>query len=259
MTPLLFLLALQPHLFWYGTGLKVLEVEGLWRHMSFAWNMMGKRMIEDNAMLSMAIRPYQQQIDVLLATPIPELWQMYFIPPLQIFCLFPMCILVSPVAVAIFRRDTETEALRFLTLNGGSTLRLLLAKLLAAVLIFLPHQLGLLFASLSWFQSWTGHPELFAFGDHMWLWSWLGAGFALGLWSLLATWLTCLLSRNGGTEIYSSSVAGSLGLMLCLYAVKLMGWSFDTVFTITLILWVSMPLMLLVIWLRLRAKCFSLR
>jgi hypothetical protein len=255
--PLLLMLSLQIQIAWWASGLKVVELEGLWRYMGMGWNIYGKQMLQNNTMLMMALGDRFDAIEALIKMSPEEVWQVYILPPLQLFCLLPLPVLLPPLAVTLFRRDVQSGMLKMFVLNGGKPLNFLLAKFFSAAFLLLPLQCVCAWISMSLFIEGSGRGEFFDLSSQSWLLAWFGAGFGMGLWVLVMSWLVSLVSKNGATEVYSSMVVTSGALSLSLLAYKY-GQAEGFLFRLSAILYVSIIPMLLLLWLRIRSRSYHM-
>ena len=257
--PLMLFVALKPHIMWLASGLEMKVVEGLWHTAKFGWSFGGRSAVEKNAFILNSAGIDLADIDAIMNLPIEDIWSLYLIPPLQVFAMLPLAVLVSPIAVAIFRRDVDGGAFALFRLNGGHALKFLLAKFLVVAMILLPFQLLIMELSLSFYGQGSGRPELFLWSDPCWLLAWLGLGYGLGLWTVVVSWLMCLLSSNISSEIYSSMLAASFGILLAGFGVRAWGWNETSLLQLTACLWLSTPIMFAILWKRMHMVSYHFK
>lgn len=257
--PLLIFAALQPHILWLNGGLNMKMVEGLWSYVTLGWQFKGRSVALENAFILNSAGVNLSDIDAFMKLPVDEIWALYLIPPLQVFAMVPLAMLVPPLAVAIFRRDVDGGAFALFRLNGGHALKFLFSKFLVLALVLFPFQLLIMEFSLTFYSEGSGHPELFLRSDTCWLLAWLGLGYGLGLWTVVVSWLMCLLSSNISSEIYSSMLASSVGILLVCFGVRAWGWDASSILNITACLWASMPILFFILWKRMQMVSYHFK
>ena len=259
MPLLLVAVSLQPHFLWWGSGLKVKDLEGLWIWLAYSWNSSGREMLQSNGLLMMAVGKHFAELNRLMTMPIEELWKNYLIPPLQLFALLPLSMLVPPFAVTVFRRDIDHGAYKAYRLNGGSLMNFLTAKFAVQAAMLAPIQLLSMILALYLYSMGSGRAALFSLSDPIWWWCWMGLGLGLGLWTIVASWLMCLITHNGCTEVYTALIVSLLAGMLCLGSVRLWGWNVHSMLGLSAFLILTIPLMLLVLGCRMRSANYLFR
>jgi hypothetical protein len=259
MPLLLVVLSVQPHFLWWSSGLKVIEMEGLWRFLTMSWNFSGREMLKTNTLAMMAVGDNFADIDRLMSMSIEDVWQTFILPPLHIFSLLPLSMLVPPVAVTVFRRDIDNGAYKAYRLNGGRLRTYLSSKFLVQGLMLAPMQLLSMVLALVFYADGTGRPIYFEISDPIWWWCWMGIGLGLGLWTIVISWLMCLVTHNGCTEIYTSLIAGCCAGLLCLGSVRLWGWNSECMLNLSLFIWLSIPVLLVLLGLRMRSASYLFR
>jgi hypothetical protein len=257
--PLLIFIALKPHIMWLASGLEMKVVEGMWSYVTLGWQFKGRSVAQENAFMLSAAGVNISDIETFMKLSVNDIWSLYLVPPLQAFAMIPLAALISPLAVAIFRRDVDGGAFALYRLNGGHALKFLLSKFLVSAIILLPFQVLIMELSLSFYAAGSGHPELFLSLDPIWLLSWLGLGYGLGLWTVVISWIMCLCSSNISSEIYSSMLASSFGILLASFGVRTWGWDVDSLIKLTLCLWLSTPILFVILWKRMQMVSYHFK
>ena len=216
-------------------------------------------MLQNNSLLMMALGKHFGELNRLMAMPIEELWKNYLVPPLQIFALLPLSMLVPPFAVTVFRRDIDHGAYKAYRLNGGRPMNFLLAKFVVQAAMLAPMQLLSMALALYLYGLGSGRPTLFSLSDPIWWWCWMGLGWGLGLWTIVASWLMCLITHNGCTEVYTALIVSLLAGVLCLGSARLWGWNVNSMLGLSAFIWLSIPVMLAMLSLRLRSANYLFR
>ena len=216
-------------------------------------------MLQSNSLLMMALGKHFADLDQLMSMSIEDIWKNYLVPPLQVFSLLPLSMLVPPFAVTVFRRDIHHGAYKAFRLNGGHLKHFLSAKLVVQALMLAPMQ-GLSMAlALYLYGMGTGRGVFFEFSDPIWWWCFMGLGWGLGLWTVVVSWLMCLVTHNGCTEVYTAMIASMLTGLLCVLVVKIWGWNTHTMLGLTAFVILTIPLLLGLIGWRMRSASYLLR
>ena len=232
---------------WWATGIKVAEVEGLWRGAAMMWKLGGKRSLESNGILMMAIGQYMPLIESTLSLRVEDIWQRFVLPCLQVLSTLSLALVISPVAVAVFKRDLDSGAFKQVMLSGTSAFSFLSVKMLSLLLPLLPAQILAMTLTLTLYQNGSGHPEFFSYVDLSWWFSFLAIGLGLGLWTVAVSWLLCLIYKNDATEIYASSAVGIIATSAMVIGAQQFGWNAATMMIVAMICWLSLPLAIMAI------------
>jgi hypothetical protein len=244
---------------WWATGIKVAEVEGLWRAAVMMWNFGGKRSLESNGMLMMAIGQYMPLIESTLALRVEDIWERFVLPCLQVLSTLSLTLVISPVAVAVFKRDLDSGAFKQALLSGTPAFSFLFVKMLSLLLILLPAQMIAMTLTLTLYQNGSGHPEFFSHVDLSWWFSFIAIGLGLGLWTVAVSWILCLIYKNDATEIYASSAVGIIATSAMALSAQHFGWHVSSMLVIAMVCWLSLPLALMAIGFVVRRSSYLYR
>lgn len=256
MPVLLIFVTVLPHMVWFATGIKVLEVEGLWRLGVLAWKMGGRETLASNPMVPVNLLP---MLDELMVLQVEDIWKMAVIPSLQVYAMTAMALVVTPVSVVNLRRDIDLGAIRAAKLSGLPVWSFLSAKLLIQGLVFALGQIICMFLALYLYQQGSERPDYFMYSDVGWWMAFMVLGLGLGLLSVMASWVLCLFFRNTATEVYTSSIFASIAVTLASILAQRMGWNGATMASLGAVAWGSIPLGIFLVASVLREKALYRR
>ena len=255
--PLLLLIHLFIILLWVQSGLTVPLVEGMWGVLGTAWAFGIKSQIEENFMAAQILAPYIPIMDEILRLPAKELWPRFIVPSLQAFSLFPLGTLIPPLAVTLFQRDLDHGAFRQLSMNGTHCLAYLISKLIILCSYSFLLNFLCLGITLTLYQNIPEREQWFHFFTTPWLLCHM-AGVGFGACIAVVSWWGCLGSRNGCTEIYVACAIGAIGTNGLLFTLYSQGLNTSSLIYLTFGLFLSAPLGLIFLWLRMRQASFIL-
>lgn len=222
--PLLILTTCFPYFILKNTGYKLSDFEQLWQQIAFAYQNF-KPVIESNLMVKMTFSHLLESANTLFSMNIDEVWKKFYVPPLQFWSILPVSLILSPLAVTLFNRDRNNGFYQLLTFNKKSLIKLQVIKfLISSVFVFIVYGLSIFLYLLVLKES-SGRPEFFNFSYSMWSYGVLLGGFSIGLLTIAVSWLCCLFSKNGATEIYTAILSGKVVMIYVLFFIKQNGWT----------------------------------
>jgi len=201
LPPLIIVITLTPLLMLQPSGVTLSDIEDLWDGIAQNYIHVIK---QDTANFQIVIDMFFAPIEQYLLMPVEEIWQKYVVPPLQIWGIFPVAMMISPLAVALFNRDRLNGFYREHLLNGGNMFPMLLAKLIVSSVFLFIFFLISIFIYTHLLTKSSLRPEFFRLSDNIWLYGVLGGGLATNIFSMVLNWYSCLISRNNSTEVYTS-------------------------------------------------------
>jgi hypothetical protein len=225
LPPLIVIITLSPFISFFSAGLDLVDLEEIWDGISRDYQYYFKPKADESEVVKYIVEYTFAKIDTYLMMPLEDIWASFILPPIQIWAVLPLAMIVPPLAVALFNRDRLSGHYKEWVLNGGTLFSVLLAKLMVSsaflcFMLIVSNYIYVLILSNS-----SERPEFFQLFDSMWLIGVIGGGLTTGMITIVLSWYTCMFSRNGSTEVYVAMLASVLVVSLVFGLVKLFGWN----------------------------------
>ncbi len=229
LPPLIILVTMLPIFMISYSGMNLVDIEEMWDGLGQTYIHYIKPKASEFDVVQNIVDLTFGKIESFLTMPIEEIWRIYILPPIQIWGIFPLAMMVSPLAVVLFNRDRVNGYYKEWLLNGGRIFPLLFARfLVCSMALFLMYSLSV-FIYTEVLSASSERPDLFRLSDGIWFFGVLCGGLITGMLTVVVNWYTCLISRNGSTEIYTALLISN-GLVYGLsYYVFRIGWTLDVI------------------------------
>jgi hypothetical protein len=212
-----------------NSGMSIIDIEEMWEGLGQTYIHYIKPKANEFEVVRNIVELTFSRIEKFLIMPVESVWVIYILPPIQIWGVFPLSMMISPLAVALFNRDRANGYYKEWVLNGGKIFPLLLARfIVCSTILFVMYALSVV-AYTEVLSVSSERPELFAFSDKIWFFGVVCGGLITGMFTVVVNWYTCLISRNGSTEIYTALLISNVVLYAASYCLLNFGWKLDVI------------------------------